>query len=324
MFIQTYPTDVNEPQNWGPIVGVPRQVLNSQSSHFPSQQLIDQFEGSDGLRIDASAVYNPANPRINRDRRLRWSIYMTGDTMVHNASLTVIPPYTNPRQRNILDIYSNTIRRFNWTTGVFDNLANNPEWVGGQSTVATWPFGLVGNQGGAGYAWNKYNDSTQYIFASKVGFILMRYADILQTYAEAKIELNQIDATVTSAINAVRARAGQPAVALGSQAQMRTIIRRERAVEFAGEGLRLFDLRRWDIYGKANSFTVVGAARNPSIVPATPTFDADNIPDYSASISARIANRNQTRVNTNVKYKLWPIPQTEIDNNPGLTQNTGW
>jgi hypothetical protein len=325
MFIQTYPTDVNEPQNWGPIVGVPRQVLNSQSSHFPSQQLIDQFEGSDGLRIDASAVYNPANPRINRDRRLRWSIYMTGDTMVHNASLTVIPPYTNPRQRNILDIYSNTIRRFNWTTGVFDNLANNPEWVGGQSTVATWPFGLVGNQGGAGYAWNKYNDSTQYIFASKVGFILMRYADILQTYAEAKIELNQIDATVTSAINLVRARAGQPAVALGSQAQMRTIIRRERAVEFAGEGLRLFDLRRWDIYGKANSFTVVGAARNPSIVPATPTFDADNIPDYSASISTRIANRNQTRVNTNVKYKLWPIPQSEIDNNPNLLpQNPGW
>jgi hypothetical protein len=44
LFCQTYPTDVNEPQNWGPILGVPRQVTNSQSSHFPSQALVDQFE----------------------------------------------------------------------------------------------------------------------------------------------------------------------------------------------------------------------------------------------------------------------------------------
>ena len=143
--------------------------------------------------------------------------------------------------------------------------------------------------------------------------------------------MNQIDATVTSAINLVRARAGQPAVALGSQSDMRTIIRRERAVEFAGEGMRLFDLRRWDIYGKANSMPVVGAAFDPAnptgvpaVVPATPTFDADNVPNYSASLTRRIAFRNQTRVNTNVKYKLWPIPQSEIDNNPNLTQNTGW
>jgi hypothetical protein len=76
---------------------------------------------------------------------------------------------------------------------------------------------------------------------------------------------------------------------------------------------------------------VIGAAFNPAtptvaptIVPATPTFDADNVPNYSTSLTSRIAFRNQTRVNTNVKYKLWPIPQTEIDNNPGLTQNTGW
>jgi hypothetical protein len=48
------------------------------------------------------------------------------------------------------------------------------------------------------------------------------------------------------------------------------------------------------------------------------------VPNYSASLTTRIAFRNQTRVNSNVKYKLWPIPQSEIDNNPNLTQNPGW
>ena len=324
MFIQTYPLDVNEPQNWGPILGVPRQVTNSQSSHFPSQQLVDQFEDQAGLRIDASTIYDPANPRVNRDRRLGWSIYMAGDTMVHFASKTAALPYNNLRERTIFGFYTNTRRKFNWNTGVYDNVTTNNDWIGAQAAGIQWQVSATGSIGGVGYVWNKYNDTTQYTFESKVGFILMRYADILQTYAEAKIELNQIDATVTAAINQVRARSSQPAVAAGSQSAMRTIIRRERAVEFAGEGLRLFDLRRWDIYAKANSMPVIGAALNPAIVPARPTFDADNVPNYSASLTTRIAFRNQTRVNSNAKYKLWPIPQSEIDNNPNLTQNPGW
>lgn len=324
LFIQTYPLDVNEPQNWGTIIGVPRQVTNSQSSHFPSQQLVDQFEGKDGLRIDESIIYNPATPRLNRDNRLKWSVYMPGDTMVHYASKTAALPYNNLRERTIFDIYANVRRKFNWNTGVYDNVTTNNDWIGAQAAGIQWQVSATGSIGGVGYCWNKYNDTTQYTFESRVGFILMRYADILQTYAEAKIELNELDATVTSAINSIRARAGQPAILLGSQSAMRTIIRRERAVEFAGEGLRLFDLRRWDIYAKANSFPVVGAALNPLVVPASPTFDADNVPTYSSSINDRIKFRAQTRNNSNVKYKLWPIPQSEIDNNPKITQNTGW
>jgi len=324
LFIQTYPLDVAFPENWGPILGVPRQVTNSQSSHFPSQQLVDQFEGRDGLRIDASTVYNPATPRLNRDNRLRWSVYMIGDTMVHFASRTAALPYNNLRERTIFDVYANVRRKFNWNTGVYDNVTTNNDWIGAQAAGIQWQVSATGSIGGVGHVWNKYNDTTQYTFESKVGFILMRYADILQTYAEAKIELNEIDATVTTAINLVRTRAGQPAIALGSQTAMRTIIRRERAVEFASEGLRLFDLRRWDIYAKANSFPVVGAALNPAVVPAIPTFDADNVPTYSSSINDRIRFRGQTRNNSNVKYRLWPIPQSEIDNNLKLVQNTGW
>lgn len=324
LFCQTYPTDVNEPQNWGPILGVPRQVTNSQSSHFPSQALVDQFEDRSGNRIDASLTYDPANPRLNRDRRLAWSIYLPGDTMVHFASKTPALPYNNLRERTIFNIYSNVRRKFNWNTGVYDNVTGNNDWIGAQAAGIQWQVSATGNIGGVGYVWNKYNDSTQYTFESKVGYILLRYADILLMYAEAKIELNEIDASVLTAINAVRTRAGQPAVLINTQAALRTQVRRERAVEFAGEGLRLFDLRRWDIYGKANSGPVVGISLDPAVPATRPVFDADNIPDYSASITQRIRFRNQVRNNANAKYKLWPIPQPEIDNNPGLIQNAGW
>ena len=324
LFAQTYPNDVNEPQNWMAVIAVPRQVTNSQSSHFPSQNLVDQFEGKDGQRIDVSTVYDPANPRLNRDNRLKWSIYMPGDTMVHFASKTAALPYNNLRERTVFNIYSNTRRKFNWNTGVYDNVTTNNDWIGAQAAGIQWQVSATGNIGGVGYVWNKYNDSTQYTFESRVGFILMRYADILLTYAEAKTELNELDATVLSAINLVRARAGQPAAVSGSQTAMRTLIRRERAVEFAGEGLRLFDLRRWDIYEKANSGPVVGISLDPAIPAARPTFDANNIPSYTASVNQRIRFRNQTRNNSNVKYKLWPIPQAEIDNNSKIKQNLGW
>jgi hypothetical protein len=324
LFAQTYPNDVNEPQNWMAVIGVPRQVTNSQSSHFPSQNLVDQFEGKDGQRIDVSTVYDPANPRLNRDNRLKWSVYMPGDTMVHFASKTAALPYNNLRERTVFNIYSNTRRKFNWNTGAYDNVNTNNDWIGAQAAGIQWQVSATGNIGGVGYVWKKYNDSTQYTFESRVGFILMRYADILLTYAEAKTELNELDATVLSAINLVRARAGQPAAVSGSQTAMRTLIRRERAVEFAGEGLRLFDLRRWDIYEKANSGPVVGISLDPAVPAARPSFDANNIPSYTASVNQRIRFRNQTRNNNNAKYKLWPIPQAEIDNNPKIKQNLGW
>lgn len=323
MFVQTYPTDVLDPQNWLTVITIPRQVSNSQSSHFPSQALVDRFEAIDGQRIDQSLVYNPAAPRENRDRRMRWTLAMQGDTIAYQNN-TSIAPYVNPRERTIFNIYSNVRRRFNWTTGVFDNVTGNNDWIGAQAAGIQWQVSATGNIGGVGYVWRKFVDSTQYSWENKTGYTLMRYADILLMYAEAKIELNEIDATVTNAINLVRSRGGLPNVTVNDQATLRRIVRNERVVEFAGEGIRLFDLRRWDIYEKANSGPVVGAASDPLVPPATPVFDANGIPDYTASVNQRIRFRNQTRNNNNPKYKLWPIPQFEIDANTNIKQNNGW
>lgn len=323
MFVQTYPTDVLNPQNWLTVLTIPRQVGTSQSSHFPSQQLIDLYEARDGNRIDRSPLYSAAAPSQNRDPRLRWTVYMQGDTMVHNTALAANLPYVQPKERTIFNIYSNTIFKFNWNTGVYDSRPNNIDWIG--YLVSPWFAGATGSSGGVGYVWRKYVDSTQYSWESKTGYINMRYAEILLTYAEAKVELGEVDGTVWNAINAVRARAGMPAVTTTSTTELRAIIRRERAVEFAGEGLRLIDLRRWDLYNTAMTMPVIGVSLNPADPAETPSFSADGLPVYSAaSITKRLKTRAQTRVNTNARYKLWPIPQGEIDKNKNITQNPGW
>ena len=86
--------------------------------------------------------------------------------------------------------------------------------------------------------------------------LLLRYADVLLIYAEAKIELGEIDATVLDAMNQVRARAykvaptatsSYPAITETSQDKLRSILRVERRMEFAFENLRLYDIWRWRI-----------------------------------------------------------------------------
>ncbi len=129
-------------------------------------------------------------------------------------------------------------------------------------------------------------------------FVLLRFADIKLMYAEAQNEDVGPDASVYQQVNDVRARPGvnMPPLPAGlSQDDMRTHIRHERRVEFALEGLRYFDLRRWGIATqKLNGFV-----QNP-LAPTIKTQYQD-------------------------KYEFWPIPQTEIDRNaPALIQNPGY
>jgi hypothetical protein len=171
--------------------------------------------------------------------------------------------------------------------------------------------------------------------------MLIRYAEVLLTYAEAKIEANQIDATVLNAINQVRARGYgvgvaqttlYPAVTTTNQTALRAIIRRERKVELVGEGLRVFDIRRWKIAEKAMNGILFGKAMNRTIYYTLPkpALDENSTPDYTSfnSLLAVVGNfkiMDNPRVFKPANY-LWPIPQTEIDvnKNPGFTQNPGY
>jgi hypothetical protein len=162
-----------------------------------------------------------------------------------------------------------------------------------------------------GYNIKKYINAVDYGNPSNNGIniILLRYAEVLLTYAEAKIELNQLDASVYDAINKVRNSRDDvklPAVTTGkTQDELRQIVRHERTVELALEGLHLFDIRRWKTAATVMQGPVYGM-----------TYISNGQPVTVEAVSS-------TRTFTDKNY-LWPVPQKEIDLDPNLSQNDNW
>ena len=140
----------------------------------------------------------------------------------------------------------------------------------------------------------------------------MRYAEVLLTYAEASIELGgaSIDQSVLDAINAIRGRAdvGMPDVTTTNQVQLRCIVRRERLVELAIEGHRLYDIRRWEI-GSSTTGPIKGMTYNSPTNPGTLV---------TAELSGFVKEFDPA------KHYLWPIPFAQIQLNPNLKQNPNW
>ena len=142
---------------------------------------------------------------------------------------------------------------------------------------------------------------------SGLNLILIRYAEVLLNYAEAKIELgNFTEQDWNSTIKSIRVRAGLTGMALeypGSDQQtLRKIVRNERRVELAFEaGHRFFDIRRWRIADEVLNGWVHGIRT-----------------DDGEFIKVSLRSFDPT------KHYLWPIPLSETDINNNLTQNPNW
>lgn len=309
-----------------------------QSGRFPTQLLVDSYEMGNGKRIDeAGSGYDPKKPFLNRDPRLKQTVYTHRDTIIGNSG--------SKKVKFLVELYNPKTKSFDAAGNVtmIDNLDYS-------SSVAQ--YGYI--QSGVGYAWKKYNhfdDETVYLASYNV--ILMRYAEILLTYAEAKIELGEIDNTVYNAINEVRARVKMPGILTadpsraGNQAKMRQIVRRERKVELAREsGIHFFDMRRWRTGALENAektygfplATGVDASKGifpdgydqatPDMVPTygTPGSERDlnDLASYAA-FGEKLRSRDADRPkNWDDRYYLWPIPRTERNKAPQLTQNEGY
>lgn len=146
--------------------------------------------------------------------------------------------------------------------------------------------------------WRKYtynSDPSRPNYEVDGNLILIRYADVLLSYAECQNELGNTS-TAIDAINEVRDRAGAVELPSGmSQSDVRTHLRDvERPIELAIERTRWLDLLRWD-------------NMEPGYISST----------YAAHNRRAAANFNNT-------HKYYPIPQQDINTNPNIMQNPGY
>jgi hypothetical protein len=138
--------------------------------------------------------------------------------------------------------------------------------------------------------------------------IVIRLAEMYITFAESALITGKDINKALEYINIIRNRAGMP----NAKKLTEKLVRYERRVELAFEGLRYFDLKRWNLGPTLLNGWAIGS-RNGSVNSETGevTWEEGHI-----KLEERIfrADRNY----------LLPIPQTELDRNPNMEQNEGY
>lgn len=261
---------------------------NGTVESMPTQNLAEAFGMIDGRPIltggpvDISPMYNPADPFKNRDPRF-------GYTLIYNETLW-----------------------YNNTTGKKDPIFT-------YDGAAKDGYNVVKNS--TGYFWRKMqSDATAQNGGSNTDrcFPLIRYAEILLAYAEAKNEMGDI-ATAYTQLGILRKRAGILPGTDGlygvkanlSKEDMRKVIQNEWRVEFAYEDHRFFDVRRWKIAPTTQNQTIYAL----KITKTGTTYT------YAKVIATPSSNANHIFYESNY---LFPIPQTEINKDRSLIQNPGY
>jgi len=135
----------------------------------------------------------------------------------------------------------------------------------------------------------------------------MRMAELYLILAEALAEQGKAEALTW--VNKVRSRASvNMPPKTTADGNLIDIVRHERRVELAMEGLRIFDLIRWktiaEVFGNGKK-----VKRN---------FYSDYLPESSSM-------KYDSPVGDLTRYPIFPLPQSEIDQNSAInTNNPGW
>lgn len=261
------------------------------SSIVPINALVNAYEMKDGSTIQEaklSGKYDQQHPFLDRDPRLKMSILYPGQ---------------------------------DWNGRIYDPLAKNIKQDDGKEVSNPDYFNGASNASKSGYALKKYTaPNSQFVdpWNTSMNIIVTRYAEVLLTIAEAKIELGQLDEEVYSCLDQVRERAGMPKVDRAKYAtkeRLRELVRRERRVEFAFEGLRRADIIRWDIAkdvlnGKAEGSWLGTVNKN------------------ELNEDKRIQATGETIFIEDRKFQSFnrylPIGQDQLDLNKNLTQTPGY
>ncbi len=219
-------------------------------------------------------------------------------------------------------------------------LAPGTPWEGGKSgdllstddKIYTYPL-LTNNKTAAmtysGYYMRKYVEpsTVKYVGHDDNDLIMLRYAEVLLNYAEAKERLGQLtQADLDKTINLLRDRVGMVHMNLSNLpagSDIRTEIQRERRIELFFEGHRYFDIIRWkqghilgeDLLGVNKRW--LDQSRLAVDLDKDLTWQTKDGEQYLLIETGRTFNPD--------KHYLLPIPFKQMQLNPNLApQNPGW
>ncbi|WP_345951360.1 RagB/SusD family nutrient uptake outer membrane protein [Mucilaginibacter sp. PAMB04274] len=261
---------------------------NNTVESMPTQNLAEAFgmiDGKpivDGGPIAKSPMYAATDPFKNRDPRFNYTFIYNETPWYNNTTGKKDPIFTyDGAARDGYNVVKNSTGYF-WRKMMSDNSAQN----GGSNTDRCFP--------------------------------LIRYAEILLAYAEAKNEMGDVN-TAYEQLKLIRKRAGILPGADGlygltaglSKDDMRKVIQNEYRVEFAYEDHRYFDVRRWKIAPLTQNQTIY----------AMKITKTGNTYTYAKVVATPSGNANHVFVESNY---LFPIPQTEINRDKSLVQNPGY
>lgn len=258
----------------------PIGLENAGGGNCPTQNLVDAYEMTNGKAItDADSGYDPQNPYANRDSRLAMTVAVNGEqwpnetleTFIGGANALPIT-YATPTGYYLKKYVNKSL-----TIGALNATTERHHWV---------------------------------IF--RLAEFYLNYAEAMLNYTGSGYETSSgLSMTAAAAVNVVRARAKQPNLATGLDAnQFKERLQNERFVELAFEGHRFYDLRRWKVAGEQKYRTI----KSMRI-----TKNADGTFTYTPQ------SDTSTRSYWDDKMYLFPLAQSEILKSGGaLTQNPGW
>lgn len=169
------------------------------------------------------------------------------------------------------------------------------------------------NKTPTGLSWKKYYQEPE-TWTTYNSFIIFRYAEAYLLRAEALVETGGCIDEAKSMLRIIRDRAGNTndidkVIVEKYNGSLLELIRNERRIELAQEGLRFYDIRRWNILLDVMNKPIEGIEYR-DFSSGTPTHKVHVAAEREAYIARDF---------------WWPIPQAEIDLNKGrIIQNDGW
>lgn len=263
--------------------------------YLATKKLADMYLCKDGLPITKSGQFNGyqtvSSEFDNRDPRMTMTLLIPGTAIIEVFNPVVpVVNWPNSPQRNANTGYI-----------TYKYLSENV-------------YGNTNNGDNFGYDCH-----------------IIRYAEVLMSYAEALYEKNGklSDAELDKTVNLLRARAGMPALKneflTANGLDMRTEIRRERNVEFALEGFRYDDIRRWKTAESEMIQDIKGIKIKGSAWQNIAPYNGAGFQARTDANGFLIVQPASARKFDPDKHYLRPLPTREVAlYNGKLLQNPGW